>query len=231
MSVRMPWPKSQWPTTEQLEDYISLWHQELRPLVPDPGVGYPDRQTSFWLDTQVLEVSARAGGSLRAGRPDRAAFIRRIIATYHVNTVSRPKSSQAVGTIRSVLASPDPFQVTRPVEASRLSPASATLLRRPTPPSAPHPPKPISAPPRPMPALPAPPRQITTAVSSAPPKAHAREQQTLQPGEVNDLSRRRGLGIGWQPGNAYRIGRNDFGKRCLIQFDANGVQVAKYGSW
>jgi hypothetical protein len=59
----------------------------------------------------------------------------------------------------------------------------------------------------------------------------ARERQTLQPGEVNELSRQHGLGIGWQPGNAYRIGRNIFGKRCLIQFDANGIQMARYGSW
>lgn len=218
MSVRMPpWPKSQWSTTEQLEDYISRWHQELKSLMRDPGAG--DSQTSFWLDTQVLDASAKAAGCLRTGRPDRAAFIRRITATYHVHTVPRPKSSPAIGMPRSVVASPDPFQVTRPVAASRLSPASVTVLPRPTPaPPAPKPPKPISALPRPTPASPAPPRRVTTAVSSAAPKALAREPQTLQPGEVNELSRQQGLGIGWQPGSLYRIGRNVFGKRCLIQF-------------
>jgi hypothetical protein len=181
-----------------------------------------------------LDVSARAAGCLRAGRPDRAAFIRRIIATYHVNKVSRPKSSPATGIPRSVLAPLNPFQMARPVGASRLSPASATALLRPGPtpaPPAPNPPKPISALPRPKPASPAPPRQVTTAVSPAAPKALARERQTLQPGEVNDLSRQQGLGVGWQPGNLYRIGRNVFGKRCLIQFDSNGVQMARYGSW
>jgi hypothetical protein len=227
-----PWPKSQWPTTDQLEDSISLWHQELKPLVSDPGAGYPGRQTSFWLDTQVLDASAEIAGCRRAGRPDRAAFIRRIAATYHVYTVPRPKSSPAIGRPRSVLALPDPFQVTRPVGASRLGPASATALPRPTPaPPAPNRPKPISALPRPTPASPAPSRQVTTAVSPAQPKALARERQTLQPVEVNKLSGQHGLGIGWQPGNLYRIGRNVFGKRCLIQFDARGVQLATYGSW
>jgi hypothetical protein len=233
--VRMPWPKSQLPTTEQLDGYISLWHQELKPLVPDPGAGYPDGQTSFWLDTQVLDASAKAAGCLRAGRPDRAAFIRRIAATYHVYTVPRPKSSSpAIAMIRSVLASPDPHQVTRPVGASRLSPASATALPRPGPtpaPPAPNPPKPIFALPRSTSASPAPPRLVTTAVPPVLPKALARERQTLQPGEVNELSGQQGLGISWQSGSVYRIGRNIFGKRCLIQFDANGVQMATYGSW
>jgi len=234
MSVRMPpWPKSQWPTTEQLDGYISRWHQELKSLVPDPGAGYPDGQTSFWLDTQVLDASAQIAGCLRAGRPDRAAFIRRIAATYHVQIVPRPKSSSpAIAMIRSALASPDPFQVTRPVGASRLSPASRTPLLRSTPaPPAPNPPKPISALSRPRPALPAPPRQVATAIPSAAPKGPAPERQTLQPVEVNELSRQHGLGIGWQPGSVYRIGRNVFGKRCLLQFDATGVQLARYGSW
>jgi hypothetical protein len=233
MSVRMPGQKSQRPTTEQLDDYISRWHQELKPLARDPGAGYPDRQTSFWLDTQVLDASAQIAGCLRAGRPDRAAFIRRIAATYHVHTVPRPESSSpAIAMIRSMLASPHPHRVTRPVGASRLSPASATALPRSSPaPPAPNPPKPISALPRSTPASPAPPRQVTTAILSAAPKALARERQPLQPGEVNELSRQQGLGIGWQAASLYRIGRNVFGKRCLIQFDANGVQLARYGSW
>jgi hypothetical protein len=187
MSVRMPlWPKTQWPTTEQLDGCISLWHEELKPLVRDPGAG--DGQTSFWLDTQVLDASAKIARCLRPGRPDRAAFIRRIAATYHVNTVSRPKSSPAIAMPRSVLASHDPFQVTRPAGASRLSPASATPLRSPTPaPPLPIPHKLISALPRPTPASPLPLRQVTTSASIAPPKALARERQTLQPGEVNDF--------------------------------------------
>jgi len=181
---------------------------------------------SSW--TPVPQVA----GCLRAGRPDRAAFIRRIAASYRVHTVPTPKSSPAIGMPQSMLASPDPFQVARPVGSSRLSPASATALPGPTPaPRTPNQPKPISARPRPKPASPAPPRQVTTAISPAPPKALARERQTLQPVEVNELSRQQGLGIGWQPGNLYRIGRNVFGKRCLIQFDANGVQLATYGSW
>lgn len=227
------WPKSQWPTTKQLEDSISLWQEEeFRPLVRDPGAGYPDRQTSFWLDMQFLDACAEIAGCRRAGRPNRAAFIRRIVATYHVHPVPRPKPSPEIGMSGPVLASPVPQQVTQPVGASKLSQASVTPLRRSAPvPPAPNALKPISALPRPKPASPAPPRQVTTAIPPAPPKALARERQTLQPVEVNELSRQQGLGIGWQPGNLYRIGRNVFGKRCLIQFDANGVQVARYGSW
>jgi hypothetical protein len=96
-----------------------------------------------------------------------------------------------------------------------------------SPPLAPNPPKPISAPPKPMPTSPVPPSQVATVV----PKALARERQTLQPREVNELSRQHGLGVGWQPGSLYRVGRNVFGKRCLIQFDTTGAQMARHGSW
>src|SRR5207249_2363846 len=112
------------------------------------------------------------------------------------------------------------------------SPALVTALPRPAPaPPAPNTPKPSSA--LPKLAAPAPARQVTTAFSPAPPKAHTRERQVLQPGEVNDLSRQEGLGLSWQPGNLYlyQIGRNVFGKRCLIQFDEKGIQLARYGSW
>jgi hypothetical protein len=232
MSVRMPWPKSQRPTTEQLESYISIWHRDFKPLMPDPGAGDPDGQTSFWLDTQVLDASAEIAGCIRAGRPDRAAFIRRIIATYHVRSVPTAKSPPAIRAPRSVLASPHPHQATRPVEASGLSPASETVLPKPTPaPPKASLPKPIPALSKPRPVSSAPTPQVKPAVPSAPPKALAPRRQTLHPSQVNDISRKQGLGMSWQPGNLYRIGRNAFGKHCLIQSDENGVQLARYGSW
>jgi hypothetical protein len=230
--VRMPpWPRNEWPTTKQLELCIYFWEKQKqwKPLAEDPGIGVGE-QASFWLDAKLLDDYVRSAGCLRGGRPDRAGFIRRLATTYHAMTAPRSDPSPVVGTPRSVLASHDPFEVAIPVRASGLSSESATALPRPTAaPSAPNRPKPIPTLSKPKPASSAPPRHDKTAIPPAPPKA--RQQQTLQPGKVNELSRQQGLGIGWQPGNLYRIGRNVFGKRCLIQFDANGVQLASYGSW
>jgi hypothetical protein len=56
-------------------------------------------------------------------------------------------------------------------------------------------------------------------------------EKELSPAEVNEISGVRGLGICWQPGNAYRMGRTASGKSCLVQVDARGTELAKYGSW
>ena len=56
-------------------------------------------------------------------------------------------------------------------------------------------------------------------------------EKDLTPAEVNEISRSQGLGICWQPGNVYRIGRTAAAKSCLIQVDAQGKELAKYGSW
>jgi hypothetical protein len=60
--------------------------------------------------------------------------------------------------------------------------------------------------------------------SVAPPKE-------LSPSEVNEISRMRGLGICWQPGNVYHKGRTASGKSCLVQVDMQGKELAKFGSW
>jgi len=49
--------------------------------------------------------------------------------------------------------------------------------------------------------------------------------------EVNEISRLPGLGICWQPGNIYRIGRTANEKSCLSQLDLHGRELARYGSW
>jgi hypothetical protein len=56
-------------------------------------------------------------------------------------------------------------------------------------------------------------------------------ESELNPAQVNEISRRQGLAIGWQPGNVYRIGRTAAAKSCLLQFDAQGRELARYGSW
>ena len=53
----------------------------------------------------------------------------------------------------------------------------------------------------------------------------------LSPSEVNEVSRMRGLGICWQPGNVYRVGKAVNGKSCLVQIDLLGRELARYGSW
>jgi hypothetical protein len=53
----------------------------------------------------------------------------------------------------------------------------------------------------------------------------------LSPTEVNEVSRMRGLGICWQPGNVYCVGTAINGKSCLVQIDLLGRELARYGSW
>jgi hypothetical protein len=56
-------------------------------------------------------------------------------------------------------------------------------------------------------------------------------ERDLSPAQVNEISRLQGLGICWQPGNIYRIGRTANEKSCLSQFDLHGRELARYGSW
>jgi hypothetical protein len=181
--VRMPdWPEAQLPNTKQLEVYLLFWEHQRKPLVPDPGVGLS--QKSFWLDADDLDVSARRAECVRAGRPDRALFVRRLIATYHKRRVSMPIPFPAMPAAR-------PTTMTVPTGiASSLS----QLLQRVSPPTANH-------------------------------------ERELNPTQVNEISRAQGLGIGWQPGNVYRIGRTASAKSCLVQFDVQGRELARYGSW
>jgi hypothetical protein len=39
------------------------------------------------------------------------------------------------------------------------------------------------------------------------------------------------IGVCWQPGNVYRIGRTATAKSCLVLMDAHGRELARYGSW
>jgi len=97
VAVRMPdWPKGQWPTSAQLEIYIYFWYHQRPPLAADPGTG--NCQKSFWLDPEDLDREARSAGCVRSGRPDRALFVRRIIATYHKRRFSKPMPTPVLAT-------------------------------------------------------------------------------------------------------------------------------------
>ena len=89
--VRMPdWPAEELPSTKQVEVYLLFWEHQQKPLAPDPGIGF--LQKSFWLDPEELDISAHQAECYRANRLDRGLFIRRLIATYHKRTASRPIS-------------------------------------------------------------------------------------------------------------------------------------------
>jgi hypothetical protein len=181
--VRMPeWPEAHFPTTKQLETYLLFWEHHRKPLEPDPGAGL--YQKSLWLDPEDLDVDAYEAECLRGERPDRALFIRRIIATYYKGTPAPLVVSKVVTTSRQI--------------ASPISRGIASTRRQ---------------------AL-----QVVSTRAGFP----ARE---LSPAEVNEISRMRGLGICWQPGNMYHTGRTASGKSCLVQVDAHGTELAKYGSW
>jgi hypothetical protein len=91
--LRLPdCPEGDLPTTKQVEFYLLLWERQRKPLARDPGPGFS--QKSFWLDPEELDADAYDTECFRAGRPDRALFIRRLIATYHKHkrTTSKPMS-------------------------------------------------------------------------------------------------------------------------------------------
>ena len=176
------WPEEEFPTTKEVGVYLLFWEHQRKQLVPDPGAG--SSQKSYWLDPEDLEISAYQAECLRAGRPDRALFVRRLIATYHKRRTSRR--------IRvSTAAVPHPAPAT-------VSSGSVGIMR-----------------------------QVLRQVS---PPATVRETE-LSPAQVNEISRSRGLGICWQPGNVYRIGCTATAKSCLVLMDAHGRELAKYGSW
>ena len=181
--VRMPdWPEEELPTTKEVGVYLLFWENQRKQLAPDPGAGF--LQKSYWLDPEDLEISAYQAECLRAGRPDRALLVRRLIATYHKRRTSRPIRASAA-------AVPHPAPAT--VSTGSVGTMPQTL------------------------------RQV-----SAP--AAVREAE-LSPGQVNEISRAQGLGICWQPGNVYRIGRSATAKSCLVLMDAHGRELARYGSW
>jgi hypothetical protein len=76
------------PTSREVEVYMLFWEHQRKPLAPDPGAGCS--QKSFWLDAEDLVTNALRAECLRAGPPDRALFVRRLIATYHKPRRSRP---------------------------------------------------------------------------------------------------------------------------------------------
>lgn len=179
--VRMPeWPEGHFPTSMQLRTYLLFWEHQRKPLEPDPGAGL--LQKSFWLDLDELDVDACHAECFRGARPDRALFIRRIIATYH------RRSSAPLGSSTVVKA---PRQIASPIFRVVCSPV----------------------------------RPASQGVSTR------RLSRELNPAEVNEISRARGLAICWQPGNVYRMGRTADGKSCLVQVDLHGTELAKYGSW
>lgn len=145
-------------------------------------LGYP--KSRFWLDLRYLDVDVRHAECFRAGRLDRALFIRRLIATYHNRRASKHIPSP-------VPAAP------RPNTATASTGLASTL------------------------------RQVLQRVAAL---TSSRESE-LNPTQVNEISRVRGLGICWQPGNVYRIGKTVFGTFCLLQCDPQGRELARYGSW
>jgi hypothetical protein len=181
--VRMPdWPEGELPTTKQVEVYLLSWEHQRKPLATDPGVGLS--QKSFWLDPEDLGINARRAECFRAGRPDRALFLRRVIATYHQRKTWKPTPRQAP-------AVPQPE--TRTVSTG-LAATIGQLLQR-------------------------------VSVTEAHPVSE------LSYAQVNEISHAQGLGIFWQPGNVYRIGRTANAKSCLVLIDAQGRELARYGSW
>jgi hypothetical protein len=179
--VRRPeWPEGHFPTSKQLRTYLLFWEHQRKPLEPDPGAGL--LQKSFWLDLEDLDVDTYHAECFRGARPDRALFIRRIIATYHRRSSAPLVSSTVVKA---------PRQIASPLSGMMCAPA----------------------------------RQASQGLSTR------RVSRELSPGEVNEISRARGLAICWQPGNVYCMGRTADGKSCLVQVDVHGRELAKYGSW
>jgi hypothetical protein len=176
------WPEDHFPSTRQLQTYVLFWEHQRKPLEPDPGAGLC--QKSFWLDPEDLDVDAYEAECFRGERPDRALFIRRIIATYHKRIPASLVVSKVTTTSRQI-ASP----IFRAIASTQ--------------------------------------RQAVRVVSTR----AAFPTRELSPAEVNEISRIRGLGICWQPGNVYRMGRTAGGKYCLVQVGAHGTELAKYGSW
>jgi hypothetical protein len=139
---------------------------------------------SFWLDPDDLDVDAYEAECFRASRPDRALFVRTLIATYH-----KPKTSSPM-----IVPNPRVPQSAPKAVSAGLAATSRQILER---------------------------RSAPTAV----------RERDLSPAQVNEISRLQGLGICWQPGNIYRIGRTANEKSCLSQFDLHGRELARYGSW
>jgi hypothetical protein len=181
--VRMPdWPEEEFPTTQEVGVYLLFWEHQRKQLAPDPGAGF--LQKSYWLDSEDLEISAYQAECLRAGRPDRALFIRRLIATYHKPRMSRPMPIRAPA-------------MRRPANnafSTGLIATAGQVLQR------------VAA---------------ETAI----------QEKDLTPAEVNEISRMRGLGMSWQPGNVYRVGKTANGRSCLVQLDSQGRELTRYGLW
>jgi hypothetical protein len=176
------WDEGDFPSSKQVELYLFNWERRRDQLAPDPGIGLSQR--SFWLDPEDLDVNAYEAECLRAGRPDRALLIRRLIATYHKPRTSRPMAVTNPSVLRSA--------------------PQAVLVR---------------------------PRTTAGRAPERAPAPTAIRERELSAAQVNEISRLQGLGMCWQPGNVYRIGRTAAAKSCLIQIDAQGKELAKYGSW
>jgi hypothetical protein len=128
------------PTSKQLELYLLYWESRLDPLAPDPGVGV--WQKSVWLDPDDLDVNAYEAECFRGSRPDRALFIRRLIATYHKSRTSkqvtlphRPVPQPAPHVISAGLTATsrqilEPASAASAVREQELSPAQVNEISR-----------------------------------------------------------------------------------------------------
>ena len=185
--VRMPpWSEEDLPTSKQVEVYILFWERQRKPWASDPGAGF--LQKSFWLDPEELDTDAHEAECFRAGRPDRALFIRRLLATYHQRKTRKP------------VARPMPIPTSAPPQPANNALSTGLIATA---------------------------GQVLQRVSTP----NAIRERDLTPAEVNEISRMRGLGMSWQPGNVYRVGKTADGRSCLVQFDSQRRELARYGLW
>ena len=211
------WPEEEFPTTQQVGVYLLFWEHQRKQLAPDPGAGF--LQKSYWLDPEDLEISAYQAECLRAGRPDRALFIRRLIATYHKRRTERPIRVSSAAVTHPAPAtvfhwiSGHSSGVTTSLSTASSSVSSAAVTH----------PAPATVSTGLVRAI----HQVSRQVSAPP----AVREAELSPAQVNEISRSQGLGICWQPGNVYRVGKAVNGKSCLVQIDLLGRELARYGSW
>ena len=87
--VRMPdWPEGELPSTKQVGVYFLFWEHQRKQLAQIPVSDFC-RSHIGWIPKIWKSMPAKLN-AYAPGRPDRALFIRRLVATYHKRRTSRP---------------------------------------------------------------------------------------------------------------------------------------------